>query len=80
MSRRLPFFLLSALVFLAMTPALSFAQAQEQLVYFGLRGRMMGRDLRARWIDSIRWPGRVGLRVVGFAVARILRIDGGAAE
>lgn len=78
MSRRVPFFLLSALVFLAMTPAVSFVQAQEQLVYFGLRGRMMGRYLRARWVDSIRWLGHVGLRVVGFALARFLRVDGSA--
>ena len=76
MSRRLPFFLLSALVFLAMTPAISFAQAQEHLVYLGLRSRMMARSLRAFLVDSLGWPGRVGLRVVGFGISRILSVDG----
>ena len=76
MSRRLPFFLLSAVVFLAMTPAVSFAQAQGQLIYLGLRGRMLVRSLRALWVNSIRWPWRAGLRVVGFGVARILSVDG----
>lgn len=75
MTRRLPFFLLSAVVFLAMTPAVSFAQAQEHLIYLGMRGRMIARTLRALWADSIRWPWRVGLRVAGFGIARILSVD-----
>lgn len=65
MSRRLPFFLLSAVVFLAMTPAVSFAQAQGQLIYLGLRGRMLVRSLRALWVNSIRWPWRRVCELLG---------------
>ncbi len=45
MSRRLPFFLLSAIVFLAMTPGVSFAQVQYQLMDLGSRSRLMSRRL-----------------------------------
>lgn len=75
MSRRLPFFVLSGFVFLAMTPAISFAQAQGQLIYLGLRGRMLVRSLRALWVDLVGWPGRAALRTVGFGIARILSVD-----